>query len=330
MHPDINAASPTYPPSRTPPTRSVRGTLVAASLAVMVARIANALPGALNGVFQETFGTVGSQLTWITAAFMIPVVVFELTFGVLGDAVRAPLVGGRRCGGRHDRLARMRGVADGGVDVGRLCDQWPRRGRSLPASLALVASVAETSRERIPRHRDVGGLPLRRFRGLAALGASFAGFRLVACRVRRGGRVRTDRVGRGPVEIPGLRAPAGAPPGPVGTDHLALGLISYCSNLSKAPKRMDSHPRDGGADCRCRVCPPSRSWSSESEFPHRYWISGSSVSGSSPSPLRWRSSECSPSSAHASPRACGSARSSVGIPSTPACCSSCSRDRPSR
>jgi hypothetical protein len=41
----------------------------------MVAQIANALPGSLNGVFQQTFNTVGSQLTWITAAFMIPVVV---------------------------------------------------------------------------------------------------------------------------------------------------------------------------------------------------------------------------------------------------------------
>lgn len=84
MHPGINDTSPTRPPSRTPLTRrvprSIRGTLAAASLAVMVAQIANALPGALNGVFQETFGTVGSQLTWITAAFMIPVVVFELTF----------------------------------------------------------------------------------------------------------------------------------------------------------------------------------------------------------------------------------------------------------
>jgi hypothetical protein len=54
------------------------------SVAVMVAQIANALPGALNGEFQQSFNTVGSQLTWITAAFMIPVVVFELTFGLPG------------------------------------------------------------------------------------------------------------------------------------------------------------------------------------------------------------------------------------------------------
>ena len=83
------STAPAYPPPQAPPVRPerIKGTLVAASLAVMVAQIANALPGALNGVFQQTFNTVGSQLTWITAAFMIPVVVFELTFGVLGDKV---------------------------------------------------------------------------------------------------------------------------------------------------------------------------------------------------------------------------------------------------
>ncbi len=150
MHPDINAASPTYPPSRTPPTRSsVRGTLVAASLAVMVAQIANALPGALNGVFQETFGTVGSQLTWITAAFMIPVVVFELTFGVLGDKYghRSLVVGGAGvvmigslvCAVSPTVEWMWVGSAINGLGAGAV----------FPASLALVASVAETSRERI-------------------------------------------------------------------------------------------------------------------------------------------------------------------------------------
>ncbi len=53
-------------------------------MAILVAQLAKALPGSLNGTFQQSFGTVGSQLTWITAGFMIPVVVFELTFGMLG------------------------------------------------------------------------------------------------------------------------------------------------------------------------------------------------------------------------------------------------------
>ncbi|MGF1339748.1 MFS transporter [Streptomyces flavovirens] len=60
-------------------------TLAAACGAVFVAQIANALPASLNGLFQQDLNTHGSQLTWITAAFMIAVVCFEFTFGVLGD-----------------------------------------------------------------------------------------------------------------------------------------------------------------------------------------------------------------------------------------------------
>ncbi|EFF88489.1 transmembrane efflux protein, partial [Streptomyces sp. e14] len=61
------------------------GTLAAACGAVFVAQVANALPASLNGLFQQDLNTHGSQLTWITAAFMIAVVCFEFTFGVLGD-----------------------------------------------------------------------------------------------------------------------------------------------------------------------------------------------------------------------------------------------------
>ncbi|MFJ8857632.1 MFS transporter [Streptomyces sp. NPDC102451] len=61
------------------------GTLAAACCAVFVAQVANALPASLLGLFQEDLNTHGSQLTWITAAFMIAVVCFEFTFGVLGD-----------------------------------------------------------------------------------------------------------------------------------------------------------------------------------------------------------------------------------------------------
>ncbi|MGW0040601.1 MFS transporter [Rhodococcus sp. NPDC003348] len=62
-----------------------RATLVAACLAVMVAQVAYSLPGALNGTFQQHFNISGAELTWISAAFATTMVVFELTFGVLGD-----------------------------------------------------------------------------------------------------------------------------------------------------------------------------------------------------------------------------------------------------
>jgi MFS family permease len=67
------------------PSRLSMGTMVAACFAVMAGQIGIAVPATLNGLFQEYFHPIGSQLTWISDAFLLPVVVFELTFGVLGD-----------------------------------------------------------------------------------------------------------------------------------------------------------------------------------------------------------------------------------------------------
>ncbi|HEY9495408.1 MAG TPA: MFS transporter [Intrasporangium sp.] len=67
------------------PRRGYTATVVAGSFAVLLAQVAYSLPGALNGTFQQEFQTTGAQLTWITAAFAIPMVVFELTTGVIGD-----------------------------------------------------------------------------------------------------------------------------------------------------------------------------------------------------------------------------------------------------
>lgn len=67
-----------------------RATLTTAFVAVVLAQIVNAMPGALNGTFQVQFhdganAITNSELTWISTAFMIPLVCFELTFGLLGD-----------------------------------------------------------------------------------------------------------------------------------------------------------------------------------------------------------------------------------------------------
>ena len=77
-----NGTATSHGPARTP---GYAGTLTAACVAVLVAQVANALPASLNGLFQEDLHTQGTQLTWITAAFMVVVVVFEFSFGVLGD-----------------------------------------------------------------------------------------------------------------------------------------------------------------------------------------------------------------------------------------------------
>lgn len=61
------------------------GTLAAAALAVCVGQVALAIPAVLNGLFQQDLGTSSAQLTWISDAFLVPVTLLELTFGVLGD-----------------------------------------------------------------------------------------------------------------------------------------------------------------------------------------------------------------------------------------------------
>ena len=61
------------------------GTLVSAAVAVCLAQVALAIPAVLNGLFTTDLGPTSSQLTWITDAFLVPVCLLELTFGVLGD-----------------------------------------------------------------------------------------------------------------------------------------------------------------------------------------------------------------------------------------------------
>lgn len=60
-------------------------TVAAGCFAVLLAQVSYSLLGALNGTFQQEFHTTGAQLTWVTAAFAIPMVVLELTTGVIGD-----------------------------------------------------------------------------------------------------------------------------------------------------------------------------------------------------------------------------------------------------
>ncbi|RAN76731.1 MFS transporter [Bacillus sp. SRB_336] len=64
---------------------SVRATFVAAYSAVTLAQITNALPGALSGTFAVEFHTSGAGLTWIAGMFLMGIVVFELSWGLLGD-----------------------------------------------------------------------------------------------------------------------------------------------------------------------------------------------------------------------------------------------------
>lgn len=132
----------------TPKATGYTATLVAACLAVMVAQVAYSLPGALNGTFQREFAISGAQLTWISASFATAMVVFELTFGVLGDlfgrkrllfgGAALVAVGSALCVGAHSVHLMWIGQAIAGVGAGAL----------YPISLAMIAAVAPNSQAR--------------------------------------------------------------------------------------------------------------------------------------------------------------------------------------
>jgi MFS family permease len=62
-----------------------RGTLVAAAFAVAVAQIGLSIPAVINGYINQDLGTSSTQLTWVSDAFLVPVTLLELSFGVVGD-----------------------------------------------------------------------------------------------------------------------------------------------------------------------------------------------------------------------------------------------------
>ncbi|HEY3607308.1 MAG TPA: MFS transporter [Pseudonocardiaceae bacterium] len=136
--------------------RLSRGTLVAAALAVCVAQVALAIPAVLNGLFQQDLGTSSAQLTWISDAFLVPVTLLELTFGVLGD-----LFGRKRLlviGSSLLVVGQLIGVLTPGAassTATRALVLWSGQIVSglgaaaiFPTTLALVAAGTHTARER--------------------------------------------------------------------------------------------------------------------------------------------------------------------------------------
>jgi MFS family permease len=125
-----------------------RGTLIASCLAVCLAQIALAMPATLNGLFQEDLHPVGSQLTWISDAFLLPVTVLELTFGVLGDLFgrKRLLVGGAFL----MAIGELVSATAGGIPqlwVGQILSGLA--GAALfPTTLAMVAAGTHTHHDR--------------------------------------------------------------------------------------------------------------------------------------------------------------------------------------
>jgi MFS family permease len=133
-----------------------RGSLFAAVLAVGVAQVALAIPAVLNGLFQKDLGTTSAQLTWISDAFLVPVTLLELTFGVLGDLFgrKRLLVGGAVLLAIGEAVALL--TPGSGASTGtRVLILWismivagAGAAALMPTSLAMVAAGTHTVRHR--------------------------------------------------------------------------------------------------------------------------------------------------------------------------------------
>lgn len=67
------------------PAQLSKGTLLAAAGAVAVAQIGLSIPAVINGFINLDLGPTSTQLTWVSDAFLVPVTLLELSFGVVGD-----------------------------------------------------------------------------------------------------------------------------------------------------------------------------------------------------------------------------------------------------
>ncbi|HEY7010346.1 MAG TPA: MFS transporter [Jatrophihabitantaceae bacterium] len=65
--------------------RLTRGTLTASVVACFVAQFGLSIPAVLNGYINQDLGMSSTQLTWVSDAFLVPVTLLELSFGVVGD-----------------------------------------------------------------------------------------------------------------------------------------------------------------------------------------------------------------------------------------------------
>jgi MFS family permease len=132
------------------------GTRISTTLAVLVAQVGLAIPAVLNGLFQEDLHTTSSQLTWISDAFLVPVTLLELTFGVLGDLFgrKRLLIGGSLLMAVGELLSVLTpGAGESNTAaVATLCTGQALTGIGaavlFPTTLAMVAAGTHTVRAR--------------------------------------------------------------------------------------------------------------------------------------------------------------------------------------
>src|SRR5438270_548580 len=148
----------TAPPTRRAVTTPflTPGTRAATALAVLVAQVGLAIPAVLNGLFQQDLHTNSSQLTWISDAFLVPVALLELTWGVLGDLFgrKRLLIGGSALMAVGELLSVLTPGA-GASNTGAIATLWIGQALTgigaavlFPTTLAMVAAGTHTVQDR--------------------------------------------------------------------------------------------------------------------------------------------------------------------------------------
>ncbi|MDH2414162.1 MFS transporter [Nocardioides sp. CER19] len=130
--------------------RLTTGTLVAAVGACFVAQVGVSIPAVINGYINQDLGTTSTQLTWVSDAFLVPVTLFELSFGVVGD-----LFGRKRLLAIGSLLMAIGGLfgfftPDGGTGVLLTGQVIAGLGAAaiFPTSVAMIAAGTHTVRDR--------------------------------------------------------------------------------------------------------------------------------------------------------------------------------------
>jgi len=130
--------------------RLTAGTLTAAVAACFLAQVGVSIPAVINGYINQDLGTTSTQLTWVSDAFLVPVTLFELSFGVVGD-----LFGRKRLLAIGAVLMVVGGLMgyftpDNGVGVLLTGQVISGLGAAaiFPTSVAMIAAGTHTVRER--------------------------------------------------------------------------------------------------------------------------------------------------------------------------------------
>ena len=132
------------------------GTRVATALAVLVAQVGLAIPAVLNGLFQQDLHTTSAQLTWISDAFLVPVTLLELSFGVLGDLFgrKRLLIGGSLLMAVGELISVLTPSA-GTSNTAAIATLWTGQALTgigaavlFPTTLAMVAAGTHTAQDR--------------------------------------------------------------------------------------------------------------------------------------------------------------------------------------